>query len=117
MNDAIELYVSLSYLGVMIVLAWLFKKYPPKKINSFYGYRTPKSMKTQATWDFANQYSSLLMMQITLYSFVLPFLCYLFFPHLNILITLTGHSLLLLLILVFTERELKARFDQDGKPK
>lgn len=117
MTDAVELYISLGYLGVMILLAWLFNKYPPKKINSFYGYRTPNSMKTQATWDFANHYSSQLMIKITIYSFALPFMCYLFYPHLNILITLVGHSTLLILILFFTERELKSRFDKDGNPK
>ncbi|WP_435577458.1 SdpI family protein [Gilvibacter sp.] len=117
MTDAIELYVSLGYLALMLLVSWLFMKYPPKKINSLYGYRTNKSMKSQEAWDFANRYSSGLMLRITLYCFVLPFMCYLFYPDFNILVTLVGHSTLLLLILVFTERELKARFDQDGKPK
>ncbi|WP_420378399.1 SdpI family protein [Gilvibacter sp.] len=117
MTDTTELLLAIAYLGVMILLAWLFYKYPPKTINSLYGYRTPNSMKSQAAWDFANRYSSLMMIKITMYSFALPFLCYLFYPHLNILITLVGHSTLLILILFFTERELKSRFDKDGNPK
>lgn len=28
-------------------------KFPPKKINSRYGYRSVSSMKSQETWDFA----------------------------------------------------------------
>ena len=33
-------------------------KFPPKKINSFYGYRTSNSMKLQERWDFAQIYSA-----------------------------------------------------------
>jgi uncharacterized membrane protein len=32
----------------------LFWKFPPKKINSIYGYKTPKAMQNQQIWDFAN---------------------------------------------------------------
>jgi len=42
----------------ILVLAFLFKRFPPKKINHLYGYRTPRSMKSQEAWDCANQYSS-----------------------------------------------------------
>ena len=34
------------------------QKFPPKKINHFYGYRTRKSMRDQESWDFAQAYSS-----------------------------------------------------------
>jgi len=33
-------------------------KFPPKKINSIYGYRTASSMKNQLRWDFAQLYAS-----------------------------------------------------------
>jgi len=33
-------------------------KYPPKIINSLYGYRTLISMKSQERWDFAQRYSA-----------------------------------------------------------
>ena len=33
-------------------------KFPPKKINSFYGYRTLNSMKSQQAWDFSQKYSA-----------------------------------------------------------
>jgi uncharacterized membrane protein len=29
--------------------------FPPKKINSIYGYRTPRSIKNQSNWDFAQK--------------------------------------------------------------
>ena len=34
---------------------------PPKKINPLYGYRTPRSMKSQERWDFAQGYSAKLL--------------------------------------------------------
>ncbi len=37
--------------------------FPPKKINSWYGYRTPKSMKNQGNWDFAQKHSGKQMMK------------------------------------------------------
>jgi len=43
---------------MMLVLAFLFKRFPPKKINHWYGYRTPRSMRSQQAWDYANQYSA-----------------------------------------------------------
>jgi len=41
-----------------IVIALLTMKFPPKKINHLYGYRTKSSMKSQERWDFAQRYSS-----------------------------------------------------------
>src|SRR5690606_11164674 len=32
--------------------------FPPRKINSLYGYRTSSSMKNQDRWDFAQKYSA-----------------------------------------------------------
>jgi uncharacterized membrane protein len=35
---------------------WLWKR-PPKKISEMVGYRTPRSMKSQPAWDFAQVYA------------------------------------------------------------
>ncbi|WP_214072264.1 SdpI family protein [Mucilaginibacter sp. dw_454] len=49
-------------LGIIFFLIGLIMyKFPPKKINKWYGYRTDSSMKNQQTWDEANRYSALLM--------------------------------------------------------
>lgn len=40
-----------------IIVGVLLTKFPPKKINGFYGYRTFNSMKSQDAWDFAQQFS------------------------------------------------------------
>lgn len=50
--------------GLISILAgWILMKYPPKEINSLYGYRTKSSMKNQERWNFAQQYSGKEMMR------------------------------------------------------
>ena len=45
------------------IAAFITMKFPPKKINSIYGYRTARSMKSQENWDKAHRYSSRLMLK------------------------------------------------------
>lgn len=40
--------------GLLFLLSIFFWKFPPKKINNLYGYRTFKAMQNQEIWDFAN---------------------------------------------------------------
>ena len=39
---------------VQCLLIILLKKFPPKKINPLYGYRTSRSMKSESHWQLAN---------------------------------------------------------------
>jgi uncharacterized membrane protein len=48
---------------VFAVAALITLKFPPKKINSLYGYRTSRSMKNQENWDLAQRFSSQLMLK------------------------------------------------------
>lgn len=43
---------------IFFIVGIIFQKYPPKKMNWIYGYRTPSSMKSQERWDFAQRYSA-----------------------------------------------------------
>ena len=52
MSDAL-LYVFTTN-GLLFLISVIFWKFPPKKINGFYGYKTPKAMQNQQIWDFAN---------------------------------------------------------------
>ena len=40
--------------GLLFLLSIIFWKFPPKKINNLYGYRTVKAMQNKQIWDFAN---------------------------------------------------------------
>lgn len=117
MTDLTQLIIVLGYCALMLILAWLFYNYRPKKINSLYGYRTARSMQNQQIWDEANHYSSLFMLKLSVYCFGLPLIGYWLYPQYNVLISLLLHSFLLILIIVFTERHLKTRFDKEGNPK
>lgn len=48
---------------ILIVVGFILLRYPPKEINSLYGYRTEKSMNSQEAWDFAQIYSAKLMIK------------------------------------------------------
>lgn len=41
----------------MILLGRLLMLRPPRQINTLFGYRTPRSMKNQDTWNFAHRYA------------------------------------------------------------
>ena len=49
---------------IFVAAGYLSLKFPPKKINSVYGYRTPNSMKDQKRWEFAQKYASKEMMKL-----------------------------------------------------
>jgi uncharacterized membrane protein len=52
--------VNITFLcGLLFIIAgYILLKFPPKNINSLYGYRTSSSMENQEKWDFAQNYSS-----------------------------------------------------------
>lgn len=57
-----------------IIMALIMRRFPPKKINDLYGYRTPSSKKSQEAWDFSQKYSAVKMFQLGLLLFVTSFL-------------------------------------------
>ncbi|MES2274465.1 MAG: SdpI family protein [Bacteroidota bacterium] len=48
---------------VFLLVGFIQKKFPPKKINNLYGYRSPAAQKNQQTWDEANRYSAIRMIK------------------------------------------------------
>lgn len=53
--------ISIIVAIVFIPLGFILMKYPPKGINSMYGYRTSLSMKNQDTWDVSQKYGGFSM--------------------------------------------------------
>lgn len=63
--------VILVVTGLLTVLfGSIFLKYPPKRINWFYGYRTSSSMKSQERWDFAQRHSARGMLRVGFYMLI-----------------------------------------------
>lgn len=56
---------TLVFYGLFFIAGLLLKFSPPKRINKWYGYRTPKAMKDDASWSFAQNYSSQLILIYT----------------------------------------------------
>ena len=52
---------------IFIIIGFIQKTWPPKNINSFYGYRMPSSKQNQQTWDEANRYSARYMIKVGLF--------------------------------------------------
>lgn len=53
---AFMLIMNLLIPVIMIGFGSYFIKKAPKEINSFFGYRTSRSMKNKDTWEFAHHY-------------------------------------------------------------
>lgn len=103
--------------GLLFLLSIIFWKFPPKKINGWYGYRTPKAMENQQIWYFAN---SVFNKNLLIYAGI-SFLAGLFFANFtNKELSWQPMLLVLLSILVSiikTERALNDNFTDEGKPK
>ena len=100
---------------IFIITGFILYKFPPKKINALYGYRTANSMKDQLHWDFAQQFSAKEMMiggfLLSLTSF---FGLFLEFPE--FIEVIVGFVLMFLFITILftrTEKALKTHFSKD----
>lgn len=63
---------SLFFLSLfLLIVTALFYKFPPKSMNSIYGYRTGRSMSSQKMWIEGNKYSSILMLKLFVLNFLL----------------------------------------------
>lgn len=54
--------------ALLFIAALVFLKFPPKKINSYYGYRTRRAFHDQQSWDFAQRYSAKFMALVGIWS-------------------------------------------------
>jgi uncharacterized membrane protein len=84
MNE-IEQKIALIAVGgtylLMLLLSLYFIYYPPKGINSLYGYRTFRSMKNQENWNFANKLSAKYMLINTLVGFAIFVISFFLLRH------------------------------------
>lgn len=104
----------LSVNGLLFLLSLVFYFIPPKKINSFYGYRTFRTMSSQEIWDFANTYFT---KQLLIYA-AISFVGALVIAYINPEVSWQPMALLILCLAVAvikTEQELNKRYDKEGK--
>lgn len=103
--------------GLLFLISILFFKFPPKKINSIYGYKTPKAMQNQQIWDFAN---STFNKSLVIYAGICFIAALIFVEILKATWSWQPMALVFLSIIVSivkTERALSDNFTEEGKKK
>ncbi|NKI27893.1 SdpI family protein [Arenibacter sp. 6A1] len=99
--------------GLIFTLGgWIFLKYPPKKINNWYGYRTSSSQKSQERWDFAQEYSSKQMIRMGILFMIISWLGF-FLPG-SLMEAIAAVFVLLIFTITFlyqVESEIKKKFN------
>lgn len=104
----------------MIIIGAIFIYMPPQKINSIYGYRTTRSMKTAATWAFAHYRCGQLWIRIGIILLTVVVLSKLFTPIEDECLSLIHMGIAVIALFLpipIVEMELKRNFDEYGKPK
>ena len=108
-------------LGLLyLIIGAIQYRFPPKKINNWYGYRTSTSQKNQETWDEANRYSAKYMIKIGVIVIVIGFITTAILNNLVmslkpkealvIFVFMLGGMLPPILMIVATERHLNKLF-------
>jgi uncharacterized membrane protein len=100
---------NITFFGglLFIIAGFILNRYPPKRINTLYGYRTSNSMDNQEKWDFAQNYSSKEMIKSGI--FLLSGSLLSFIVHFSDLINIIfGISSICLVVIIFYKRVEKA---------
>jgi uncharacterized membrane protein len=103
--------------GLLFLLSVIFWKFPPKKINNIYGYRTFKAMQNDDIWKFAN---STFNKNFLIYAGI-SFLAALILATISVQ-ELTWQPMVLVMLsllisIIKTERSLSDNFTEEGKRK
>lgn len=106
------LIIQLSIDLLFLLAGVIFRILPPKKINSYFGFRTTSSMSTQINWDLAHSYSGKLLILTSLISICICLILY-FITTIQISIfiglSLTIKAIYILLVIILTERKLRRK--------
>jgi uncharacterized membrane protein len=105
--------------GILLTgIGLIYTKFPPQKMNQFYGYRTRRSMVNKEVWDCANALGAKMILYLGLALLLLGVILYPFLIKETIVMTTIVALLIGLVIgLYWTETERNKRFDKNGNPK
>ena len=99
---------------IFALLGFIMYKFPPKEINSLYGYRTGNSMESQEKWDFSQRYAAVLLIKTGLIFCTLSFLRLFIKINEGILIIIETAILLIgaIFLIYKTEKAIKNKFEK-----
>lgn len=103
--------------GLLFLLSIMFWKFPPKKINNWYGYRTHKTMLNQKIWDFANTVFSKNLVIYSGISFLGGLVLANFVAKEFTWQPMTLVFLSVVVCIIKTEKSLNENFTEEGKKK
>ena len=110
--------------AIMLIYSVIFLKRPPKKINSAYGYRSRRSMKSPEAWKFAHFLCAKIWLFTSIVLFVLSVAAMLFVlgkdentVGLVFQIVMYVQLAILILTILPVELALKKEFDENGNRK
>lgn len=108
----------LYLLGALIlILGFIYKLFPAKTINIYYGYRTKLSKKNQDTWNQAQKICGFSLMGLGLFYIIVELLISKFMDTLSI----DGQSIILVVgaaVMIFLdETYMRSTFNRDGTRK
>lgn len=100
---------------IFILIGFLMLKFPPKKINGLYGYRTSSAMKNQEIWNFSQKYASIEMIKLGTFLTLSSIIGLLFEPDgkIGMSIGLGLMILMVLFLLIRVEKAIKNKFKND----
>ena len=110
----------LSVNGLLFLMSIIFNLFPPKKINNFYGYRTPRTIQNQDIWEFANSVFNKTLLSYSAIGFLASMLLtYLYQNLMDSWFPMAFFIFTLLVCIIKTENLLNQYFDKEGnrKPK
>lgn len=103
--------------GLLFLLSIIFWKFPPKKINNLYGYRTFKAMQNKDIWSFANTTFNKSLLMYASFSFIAAMLLVNFSAKVLTWEPMVLAILSILVSIIKTERALSDNFTEEGKKK
>lgn len=103
--------------GILFLLSVIFWKFPPKSINSLYGYRTHKSMLNQKIWDFSNATFTKALLKYSGISFAAAMVFALLAQSPLTWQPMVFVALAILASIIATEKEISNNFTEEGKKK
>ncbi|NMM63751.1 SdpI family protein [Clostridium sp. P21] len=105
-------------IGIILIAAGvILKLFPPKHINSCYGYKTPFSMKNKTIWDEGNRFSAIMLVYIGAASLIVAVLCDVIYMgdfDKAFKISTTISIIALICSIIYTEIHLRILFDKNG---
>lgn len=104
---------------IMLIVSFVFYKFPPKTPNNLYGYRTNRSQTNEKVWKEANKYYALIQLKLSLIYFSISIFLIGITIEYNNLFWFTYWTILCLLVPLFayvfikTESHLKKFIDNE----